>query len=124
MLVDNSLECGVSECIMWHSRQSSENTSPHVSLLTKGDDSAKIVSSQCCSDGHIFGLIVPLPPAVSIGFTEEANISLQEAVGQNFFLSAMCVLFHTVPKHLDSSSTFHKADVTSRALSSHFVSRF
>ena len=95
MLVDNSLECGVSECIMWHSRQSSENTSPHVSLLTKGDDSAKIVSSQCCSDGHIFGLIVPLPPAVSIGFTEEANISLEAGFGRNVFLGAVFVVFHS-----------------------------
>ena len=30
----------------------------------------------------------------------------------------------TVPKHLDSCSTFHKANVTSRALSLPFVSRF
>ena len=41
-------------------------------------------------------------------------------------VSQCCVhrLSLTVPKHLDSCSTFHKADVTSRAFSSHPVSWF
>ena len=39
--------------------------------------------------------------------------------------SVLCSSFPlTVPKHLDSCSTFHKAVVTSRAFPSHFVSWF
>ena len=47
------------------------------------------------SDGYVFGLFVPLPPAVLIGFPQEANISLHEAVGQILFFSAVCVVFHS-----------------------------
>ena len=47
------------------------------------------------SDGHVFGLFVPLPPAVCIGFTQEANISLEAAVGQILSLSALFVVFHS-----------------------------
>ena len=42
-----------------------------------------------------FGLFVPLPPAVLIGFNQEANISLEAAVDQIVFLSAVCVVFHS-----------------------------
>ena len=45
------------------------------------------------SDGHVFGLLVPLPTAVLIGFAQEANISLDAAVFQNVFLSAVFVVF-------------------------------
>ena len=38
----------VSETAMWHSRQASMNTFPHVSLFTKDDDSAKMATAQCC----------------------------------------------------------------------------
>ena len=41
------------------------------------------------SEGQVFGLFVPLPPAVMIGFTQEGNISLEAAVGQIF--SQCCV---------------------------------
>ena len=47
------------------------------------------------SDGHVFGLFVPFPPAVLIGYTEEANISLHAAVGLILFLSALCFVFHS-----------------------------
>ena len=42
------------------------------------------------------------------------------------FVSQCCAdpVSLTVTKHLDFCSTFYKADVTSRALSSHFVSCF
>ena len=40
------------------------------------------------SEGHVFVLLVPLPPAVFLRFTEEATISLQVAVGQIMFLTA------------------------------------
>ena len=36
-------------------------------------------------DGHVFGLFVPLPPTVLIGFPQEANIWLEAAVGQFYF---------------------------------------
>ena len=47
------------------------------------------------SDGHIFGLFVPLPPTVLIGFPQEANISLDAAVGQIVFLNALFIVFHS-----------------------------
>ena len=40
MIVDISLDCVVSQTPMGHSRQASATTFPHVSLFTKGDDSA------------------------------------------------------------------------------------
>ena len=40
--------CGVSETTMGYSRQDSVTTFPHVSLFTKGDDSAKTFPVRCC----------------------------------------------------------------------------
>ena len=116
--------CGVPDTTIWHSRQASANTFPPVSLFTKFDDSAKTVPVECFLDGHVFGLVVPMPPPFLIGFTQEANISLEVGVGLIMFLSAVFAIFHTVPKHLDSCSNFHKDEVTSRALSWHYVSSF
>ena len=48
MFVDISLDCGVSETNMWHSRQASVTIFPHVSLVTEDDDSAKTVPELCC----------------------------------------------------------------------------
>ena len=48
MTVDISLHCVVSETTMGHSRQASATTFPHVSLFTKGDDSAKTLPERCC----------------------------------------------------------------------------
>ena len=47
------------------------------------------------SDGYVFGLFVPLPPAVLMGFTQEANIYLDADVGQIVFLSAVFLGFHS-----------------------------
>ena len=47
------------------------------------------------SDGPVLELFVPLPPAVLTGFPEEANISLEDYVGQILFLSAVFVGFHS-----------------------------
>ena len=47
------------------------------------------------SDGRVLGLFVPLPPPVSIGFTQEANISLEAGFGQILSLSAVFVGFHS-----------------------------
>ena len=61
----------------------------------KDDDSAKTVLVQCFLDGHVFGLFVPLPPPFSIGFTQEANISLEAGCGLIMFLSAVFAFFHS-----------------------------
>ena len=77
------------------------------------------------SDGRILGLFVPLPPAVLTGFSQGTSISLE--AGLTNFLSQKCCVRRvslTVPKHLDSCSSYHKAVVTSRAFPSHFVSWF
>ena len=87
--------CGVSETTMVHSHQISATTFPHVSLFTKGDDSAKTARARFVSDGHVFGLFVPLPPPVLLGCTQEANNSLEAAVGQILFLSAVRVVLHS-----------------------------
>ena len=87
--------CGVSETTMGHSRQASATTFAHVSLFTKGDDSAKTVPVRCVSDGRVLGLFVPLPPAVLTGLSQGASISLEEDFGRRVFLSAVFVMFHS-----------------------------
>ena len=58
------------------------------------------------SDGHAFGIFSPLPPPVSIGFTQEANTSLEAGFGQILFLSAVFDEFQSryesnlIPVHL------------------------
>ena len=47
---------------MRHSRQASATTFPHVSLFTKGDDSAETSLYIVVSDERVLGLFVPLPP--------------------------------------------------------------
>ena len=47
------------------------------------------------SDGRVFGLFVPLPPALLTGFTHGASISLEVGFGRNVFLSAVFVVFHS-----------------------------
>ena len=78
---------------MWHSRQASTTTFPHVSLFTKGDDSARRSLYGVVSDGRVLGLFVPLPPAVLTGIPQGASISLEPYFGRIVFLSAVLVLF-------------------------------
>ena len=73
--------CGVSETTMWHSRQDSASTFPHVSLFTNMMIVRRRSLYGVFSDGHAFGLLAPLAPPVSIGFTQEANISLEAGFG-------------------------------------------
>ena len=80
---------------MGHSRQASATTFPHVSLFTKGDDSAKTVRVRFVSDGRVLGLLVPLPPAVLKGFLQGSNFSLEAGFGRIVFLSAVFVVFHS-----------------------------
>ena len=78
MIVDISLDCVASQRpLLGHSRQALATTFPHVSLFTKGDDSAKMIPLRCFSEGRVLGLFVPLPPAVLTGFPQGANISLE-----------------------------------------------
>ena len=95
MIVDISLDCVGSETTMGHSHQASATTFPHVSLFTKGDDSAKTVPVLVVSDGRVLGLFIPLPPAVLTGFPQGANISLEARFGRIVFLSAVFVVFHS-----------------------------
>ena len=87
--------CGVSETTMWHSRQASASTFPHVSLFTNMMIVRRRSLYGVFSDGHAFGLLAPLPPPVSIGFTQEANISLEAGFGQILSLSAVFVGVHS-----------------------------
>ena len=81
--------CGVSETTMWHSRQASVNTFPHVSLFTNDDDSAKMPQHSVVSDKNGLGIFVPLPPAILMGFSHEANIALEACLGK-FCFSVLC----------------------------------
>ena len=91
---------------MGHSRQASATTFPHVSLFTKGDESAKKSLYGVVSEGRVLGLFVPLPPAVLTGFPQGAIISLEAGFGRIVFLSAVFVEFHSpyrnplIPLHL------------------------
>ena len=80
---------------MWNSRQAYASNFPQVSLFTKGDNSAKRSLQLFVSDKHLFGIFIPLPTGVLIGYPQEANISLVAAVSQFFFLRALCVMFHS-----------------------------
>ena len=80
---------------MWHSRQASST----ISLMFPYSRSVMMLLRWSLygvvSDEQVFGLFLPLPPAVLIGFTQEANISLEAAVGRIVFLSAVLIVFHS-----------------------------
>ena len=118
------LLCGVSETTMWHSSQASGNTFPHVSLFTKDDDSAKMATAQCCFWQKCFRHYRSIAPPILIGFTHEAKIALDAGLDKLCFQCCALRVLLTVTKQLDFWPTFYKADMTSRALSSHFVSWF
>ena len=71
------------------------NTFPHVSLFTKGDDSARWSLYGVVSYARVLGLFFPLPPAFLTGFPQGANISLEAGFGRIVFLSAVFVAFHS-----------------------------
>ena len=76
------------------------------------------------SDGRVLGL-----SSIAASSFDRISPESKHFVGSGFWpncLSQCCVrrVSLTVPKPLDSSSTFHKAVVTSRAFPSHFVSWF
>ena len=94
MFVDISLDCVVSETTMLHPPQSSTNTFPNFAYSRRV--MRVLISSlySVVSDGHFWGVFVPLPLAVSIGIPQEANISLDAVVRRIAFLSAVFVMFH------------------------------
>ena len=75
------------------------------------------------SDGRVLGL-----RSIAASSFDRISPGRKHFVGSGFWpncLSQKCCvrrLSLTVPKHLDSCSTFHKAVVTSRCFPSHFVS--
>ena len=80
---------------MWHFVQVSATTFPHVSLSRRVMRVLRQSLYGVVSHGQIFGLFIPLTAGVLIGFTLEANISLEFPVGQILFLTAVCVGFHS-----------------------------
>ena len=78
---------------MGHSRQASA-TFPHVSLFTKGDDSAKMAPYGVVTDRHVFGPSFHCHRRM-LGFTREANTSLESGFCQFFFLSTVSIGFHS-----------------------------
>ena len=96
MFVDISLECAVSQRPLWGTLVRLPRP---LSLMLPYSRRVMIVLRRplhgVVSDGHVFGLFIPLPPADLIGFTREAKISLEAAVCQILFLSAVFVGFHS-----------------------------
>ena len=80
---------------MGHSRQASATTFPHVSLFTKGDDSAKTVPYGVVSEGTCFGPFRSIAAGSLEGIPQGANISLEAGFGRIVFLSAVFVVFHS-----------------------------
>ena len=80
---------------MGHSRQASATTFPHVSYSRRVMIVLRRSLYGVVSDGHVLGLLVPLPPAVVTGFPQGANISLEEGFDRIVFLSAVFVVFHS-----------------------------
>ena len=86
--------CALSETTTGHSRQASVTTSLRFPYSRRVMIVLRRPLHSVVSDGHVFGLFVPLPPAVLIGCTKEANISLEAAVVQNCF-SVLCSSGHS-----------------------------
>ena len=80
---------------MWHSRQASETTSLRFPYSGRMMIVLRRSLYGAVSEGPVFGLFVPLTPAVMIGFTQEANIPLEAGFGQILFLSAVFIKFHS-----------------------------
>ena len=97
---------------------------PSFSLFTKGDDSGKMVPAWGCFKRTCFWSFRSIATSSVDRDSPGSNIS-RKCLLANFV--SQCYVGRvslTVPKHLDSCSSFHMADVTLRALSSHFVSLF
>ena len=78
---------------MGHTPQASATTFPHVSLFTKGDDSAKTVPVWCCFRWTCFGPFRSIAASSFDTISPGANISLEAGFGRSVFLSAVFVVF-------------------------------
>ena len=96
MFVDISLDCVVSQRPLYGTFVRVPRTS---SLMFPYSSKVMLVIRQSrygvVSHGHVYGFFVPLTPLVLIGFTQEANISLEAGFGQIVFLSAVFIVFHS-----------------------------
>ena len=96
MIVDISLDCVGSQSPLWGTLVRLPRP---LSLMFPYSRRVMIVLrwslDGVVSEGHVLGLFIPFPPAVLIGFIQEANISLEAAVGQILFLSAVFVRFQS-----------------------------
>ena len=126
MIVDISLDCVGSQRPLWGTLVSLPRT---LYLMFPYSRRVMIVLRRSLygvvSDGRVLGPFVPLRPAVLTGFPQGASISLEAGLPNCLSqkCGVLCVSL-TLPKHLDSCSTFRQAVVTSRAFPSHFVSWF
>ena len=96
MIVDISLDCVGSQRPLWGTLLRLQR--PH-SLMFPYSQRVMIALRRSpygvVSDGHVFGIFIPFAPPLLIGCPHEAYISLEPAVGQIVFLSAVFVVFHS-----------------------------
>ena len=96
MIVDISLDCVVSQRPLWGTHVRFPRK---ISLMFPYSRRVMIVLGRSLysfvSDGRVWGLFVPLRPAILTGFSQEANISLEAVVGRIVFLIAVFVVFHS-----------------------------
>ena len=85
--------CGVSETTVGHSRQASLTTFPHVSLFTKGDDSAKTVPVQSCFWRTCFGPFRSIATSSFNGIYPWSKHCIGSWFGQILFLSVVFIVF-------------------------------
>ena len=96
MIVDISLDCVGSQRPLWGTLVRSPR--PPTLMFPYARRVMKVLRRSLygvVSDGRVLGIFVPLPPAVLTGFPQGASISLEAGFGQNVFLSAVFVVFHS-----------------------------
>ena len=86
--------CCLRDHYVAHSSRS-VTTFPHVSLFTKGDDSAKTVPVQCCIWLTCFGPFRSIATSSFVRNYPGRKHFLEAAVGRVVFLSAVFVVFHS-----------------------------
>ena len=96
MIVDISLDCGVSQRPLWNTHV---RLPRQISLMFPYSRRVMIVLGRSLygvvSDRRVLGLFVPLPPAVLTAFPQGTNISLEAGFGRIVLLSAVFVMFNS-----------------------------
>ena len=96
MIVDISMDCGVSLRPLWGTLVKLPRT---LSLMFQNSRMVMIVLRRSLYgvvfDGRVLGLFVLLPPAVLTRFPQGAIISFEAGFGLIVFLSAVFVVFHS-----------------------------